>query len=119
MVLQAVAGDMQSLLSLPFTPSTYHVVESGLVTTIPVADLLKPDKVRRRPTEQSVKPIKTRKLKNVADEVHFVFIVVIFFLFEVHEIGELMKALGWFLGPKVRPGSSWKSSTSVDLTKSA
>jgi hypothetical protein len=26
MVLQAVCGDLQLLLSLPFTPSTYHVV---------------------------------------------------------------------------------------------
>jgi len=26
MVLQALVGDLQSLLSLPFTPSTYHSI---------------------------------------------------------------------------------------------
>jgi hypothetical protein len=80
-VLQAVWTDLQSLLSLPFTPSTYHVVEPGVVTAVAVTDLLNPAKARRRPTEQRANPIKRRELKKAAREVDFVFMDVLLFLF--------------------------------------
>ena len=54
---------------------------SGVAAIVPVTDLLNPAKAMTRPTEQSAKPIKTRRLKNAADEVSFVFKVVVFFLF--------------------------------------
>ena len=65
-VLQAVRGDWQLLLSLPWIPLTYQVVESGVATTVPVTDLLRPAKLISMPVEQRAKPIKSRKLKNVA-----------------------------------------------------
>jgi hypothetical protein len=66
MVAQAVSLVLQSLPSSPVTPLTYHVVDSGAVTTVPVTDLLKPAKAKKRLTEQKAKPIARRELKKAA-----------------------------------------------------
>ena len=47
---------------------------------VPVIELLNPAKPRKRLTEKRAKPIKTRGLKNAADEVNFVFMDAVFVL---------------------------------------
>jgi hypothetical protein len=64
-------------------PDAFGLAASVILveSLVAVTGLLKPARARIRPPKQRANPVKMRELKNAADEVSFVFMDVVFFLF--------------------------------------